>query len=160
MANVLIHYAAIPNQYGQNTIAGECPKAKRPIPNPRAAQRRRYRSADAARSAMEGANPKKRGGWGEGGRGPWVFLIATGGTANNFLFFIFYCPLPTHPLAFQYKTIWMRRSGAHPAAGGRYRGGAPPACHHTKFDVHLRLHYHPRHDLLLIPVRPTARGGH
>ena len=24
----------------------------------------------------------------------------------------------------------MRRSGAHPAAGGRYRGGAPPACHH------------------------------
>lgn len=96
----------------------------------------------------------------EGGWGPSAGLTVTGGSANNFLhnFYYFYCPIPTHLLAFQYMSVWMRHSGAHPAAGGRYRGGAPPACHHNTC-VRNQRQLKCCHDLLLIPVRAAARSG-
>lgn len=112
-----------------------------------------------ARASRRRVPNSKSEGVGGGGWGALCFLDCDGWHRKQFLFFIFYCLAPTHPLAFQYKTIWMRRSGAHPAAGGRYRGGAPPACHHTKFDAHLRLHYHTPHGLLFLPIRAAARSG-
>ena len=93
-----------------------------------------------------------------GGGGAERLRDCNGWHHKQFLFFIFYCPLPTHFLAFQYISVWMRHSGAHPAAGGRYRGGAPPACHHNTCISNQRQ-LKCCHDLLLLSVRAAARSG-